>query len=194
LRKTMEPAMHQAFCSSYIHIQDNCLRLDQKLCRVDVEEFLSLYQRGVQEENQGNANAALSLYKNAMELYQGDFLTEEPYVPWAEEKRSELRGLYIDLLFRKAGLYERRGIFQARRDCYKKIIIADPLSETAYQQLMSLYAERDMRSAALRVFEDCKQALQMQLNVKPDKRTMSIYRTILATPAHRRTKEKDSKT
>ncbi len=85
--------MDQNFGSSYVHLKANQLCLDQELCWVDIDEFLSLI-RDARERNrkgQENVKEALSSYKQALELYGGDFLAEEPYVPWAEMKREELR-------------------------------------------------------------------------------------------------------
>jgi DNA-binding SARP family transcriptional activator len=109
----------------------------------------------------------------------GDFLVEEPYLPWAEVKREEWRGTYIALLSRKAGLYERQGALTRAINCLRKIIQLDPTLEPAYQKLMLLYANRGMRSTALKVFEDCKKALQNELDMGPDEVTTSIYRKIL---------------
>jgi DNA-binding SARP family transcriptional activator len=36
-----------------------------------------------------------------------------------------------------------------------------------------------MRSAALKVYEDCQQALHKELSAEPDKVTTAIYRKIL---------------
>lgn len=64
-------------------------------------------------------------------------------------------------------------------DCYKRLIYTDPTLEQAYQRLMILYGNRGMRSAALKVYEDCQKALQKELNLKPDPVTVAIYRQIL---------------
>ena len=178
LRKTLEPTIHKTFGSSYLHFSHNWIELNKSLCLLDVDEFLALYKQGIAEEQQGNIKLALSRYEDAAKLYHGDFLAQDLYAHWAEARRQDLRNTYIDILFRKASLYEKRRIFQSAVESYKTLIRVDPLFETAYQRLMLLYHDKDMRSAAVRVFADCTHQLRKKLDVGPDKLTMSIYRKI----------------
>lgn len=178
LRKALEPELDRDFGSSYIHSDNGLLALDPELCRVDVTEFLSLYEAGENQEEQGNPDQAISWYKKAAALYGGDFLAEEPYLPWAEERREELRGTYLDLLERLSLLYEKRGTLGRAIDYCKKAIQADPVLEPTYRRLMTLYARRGMRSEALKTFEACRQALARELDITPDKVTTAIFRKI----------------
>ena len=101
-----------------------------------------------------------------------------------EEKRKKLRNAYIDILFRMAGMHEKRGRHQAACDCYIKIIQVDQLLEAAYQRLMAVYVNCGMNSAVLRVYHDCQQVLRKKLNTKPDLKTTAIYRKIMDAPDH----------
>jgi DNA-binding SARP family transcriptional activator len=52
--------------------------------------------------------------------------------------------------------------------------------------LMLLYAQKGMRTAALKVYEDCRQTLRHGLQTEPDVATTAIYRKILELPqAHK---------
>jgi LuxR family maltose regulon positive regulatory protein len=144
-----------------------------------VEEFLTLLKAGAKKEANGQLKQAISLYKTAVESFRGDFLPEELYFPWAEAKRLELRSKYTDLLHQLAELYEKQGTLTRAIDCYKKLVNTDPLDEPAYQRLMLLLARRGMRSAALKVYQDCCQALRIELDTEPDKVTTAIYQNIL---------------
>ena len=145
---------------------------------MDVTEFLSLYASGENQEEQGNPNQAISLYKKAVALYGGDFLAKEPYLPWAEERREELRGTYLDLLERLSRLYEKQGTLGRAIEYCKKAVQADPLLEPTYRRLMTLYAQRGMRSEALKTFEACRKALVRDLDTEPDEVTTAIFRKI----------------
>jgi DNA-binding SARP family transcriptional activator len=179
LRKTLEPAMDKMFGSSYVHLKANLVSLDPELCRVDVEEFTSLYKNGRKKEDGGEIKGAIFLYKQAMEIYDGDYLAEELYYTWAGEKREELRRKFIDLLYRLARLYEAQGSIMKAIDCYNKVVQADSLAEPAYRSLMLLLAQRGMRNAALRTYQDCKQSIKKILNMEPEEATTAIYRKIL---------------
>jgi DNA-binding SARP family transcriptional activator/CRP-like cAMP-binding protein len=179
LRKALEPEMSKAFGSSYIHLKDGLITLDQELCKNDLNDFLSFYRRGEESEKKGNIDAALLLYDSAIDLYKGDFLAEDLYIPWIDKRREELRKIYISLLNRIADIQERRGTSRTAIDCYKKIIQIDPLSEQAYQKLMTLYSNKHMHTEALRIYKDCQKALREGLDTEPEALTTSLYNKII---------------
>jgi ATP/maltotriose-dependent transcriptional regulator MalT len=179
LRKALEPKTDRTLGYAYIQLKDKFISLDKDLCYVDVDEFVSFYEKGKNMGKKGDAKEALSLYEAAAKIYQGDFLKEDLYAPWADIKREELRIKYIDLLYKTAQLYESRRAANKAIACYKKVVQSDPVSEKAYQRLMTLYSNRGMRSAALKVYEECRQALQTGLDTEPDEVTTSIYRKVL---------------
>lgn len=179
LRKALKPARDKTLGYAHIHLKDKFISLDKELCQVDMDEFLSLYEKGKIKEKKGDIKEALSLYEAAANLYQGDFLKEDLYEPFAHIKRLDLRIKHIDLLYKTAELYESSGTANKAIACYKKVVQSDPVSEKAYQRLMTLYSNRGMRSAALKVYEECRQALQAGLDTVPDEVTTSIYKKVL---------------
>jgi LuxR family maltose regulon positive regulatory protein len=181
LRRTLEPALDKTFGSSYVHLKANLVSLDPELCRVDVDEFLSLAKQGEKKEEQGDLKAAIAFYNQAADLYAGDFLAEELYLAWVEVKREELRGRFLELLNRLAKLYEGQGSALKAINCHKRVVQTDPLAEAAYRRLMLLYAQRGMYNAALKVYEECKKSLHEVLNTEPEEATTAIYRKILET-------------
>ncbi len=183
LRKVLEPGMDKAFGSSYVHLKANFLSLDPELCQVDLFEFLALCKEGEMKEAQGELKTAIFFYKRAKELYGGAFLTEELYHPWAERKREELQDRFLDLLYHLARFYESQGSILKAIDCYHQVVQTDSLAEPAYRGLMLLFAQRGMRNAALRTYQDCRQALKESLNVEPEETTTAIYRKILESKA-----------
>jgi hypothetical protein len=74
LRKSLEPEMDKDFKSSYIHLKDNLVSLDEALCELDVYSFSSLIKEGEAKEKENDLKAAISLYTKATERYKGDFL------------------------------------------------------------------------------------------------------------------------
>jgi DNA-binding SARP family transcriptional activator len=182
LRKSLEPDLDKTFGSSYIHLKANLVSVDAELCDLDVEKFLAGVKEGEKKETQGQVKEAISLYKNAVASYGGDFLPEERYFPWVDAKREKLRQTYQGFLHRLARLYEKQGALTRAIDCYKRLLDSDPLDEPACQRLMLLYAQKGRRSAALKVYQDCCLALKKELNTEPDEVTSAIHRKILASP------------
>jgi LuxR family maltose regulon positive regulatory protein len=181
LRKALEPTLDKTFGSTYVHLKANLVSLDQELCWVDVTEFLSFCRNGEKKDREGDTTGALALYQEAAQRYQGDFLPEMPYLPWAEFKREELKGRYVEILERLAELHEKRGALTKAINCWQQLLKADPLWELAYQRLILLYSRRGLRAQALKVYESCRQALKQGLDAEPDQVTTAIYRKILTS-------------
>jgi LuxR family maltose regulon positive regulatory protein len=179
LRKSLEPEIDKDFASSYIHLQDNVVSIDAELIQVDVDRFLLLLRNGEEKEKAGELKEALLIYNDAIEMYKGDFLAEEFYIPWANRKREELKGKYIELLSKAASLHDRQGTVKKAIECYKKAIRADSLLEESYQRLMTLYSSKGMYNEALRTYEACKKVLKEELKSKPDPMTTALYNKIL---------------
>jgi two-component SAPR family response regulator len=179
LRKSLEPRIHKDFGSSYIHLHDNIVSIDSERCQVDVDLFLLFLKKGEEMEKAGDVREALSSYNKAIEMYKGDFLADDLYIPWADKKREELKEKYIELLNRSANLNDRQGALKKAIECYKKAIRADPLSEESYQKLMTLYSSKGMYNQAIRAYEVCKKALRTELKSKPDPMTTALYNKIL---------------
>jgi DNA-binding SARP family transcriptional activator/CRP-like cAMP-binding protein len=179
LRKVLEPSLDKALGSSYVALKKNLVSLRRDLCQVDVDEFAILRQQGKKADDSGDIRRALLCYRQCIDLYKGDFLSEDLYAPWAEPKRNELRAMYIDLHYRMADLYETQRSSKKAIECYKSIIKADPAQEEVYQKLMLIYSNRGMRAEALKVYEECKKALADQVGVEPCGLTVSIHKKII---------------
>ncbi len=182
LRYALEPLMDKSRGSSYVILKDNLVSLRKDLCRTDLDEFLSLEKQGKRAEEAGDQGRAILCYRSAIEIYGGDFLAEDLYETWAEVKRYQLRTMYIDLLYRASGLYEAQGKSRKAIEYYKMIIKTDPICEAAYQKLMLIYSNGGMRAEALKVYEDCRKALEREIGVHPGRLTSSIYRKIIEAP------------
>jgi len=181
LRRVLEPDA-AAFGFSYVILKDNTLSLDKTLCQVDVEIFLDRRRQGEAAEKAGDADKAITLYSEANDLYKGEFLGDDPYLPWASERRDFLRQCNTSTFLRMAELNEAKGRLKKAIACYHRIIEADPVQEESYRKLMQLYVRCGMGSAALKTYEHCRRALREELDTEPGEITNAIYRKLLKSP------------
>jgi DNA-binding SARP family transcriptional activator len=79
-------------------------------------------------------------YRAAIDVYTGDLLPQDRYEVWAEDRREELRQLYLSLLLELAGLYEERQEFESAVETLRKAVAIEPAYEEAHAALMGLYA------------------------------------------------------
>ncbi|MCE5333917.1 MAG: bacterial transcriptional activator domain-containing protein, partial [Desulfobacteraceae bacterium] len=109
----------------------------------------------------------------------GDLLAADLYSPWAELKREELRTLYISLLRRTAEHLENRGSSRKAIEFHRLVIQIDPANEEAYRKLMLIYDTMGRSTDALRIYEECRKALEREVGVPPGTLTVSIYKRII---------------
>ncbi len=103
--------------------------------------------------------------KAAADLWTGELLPDDPYGPWLEGPRDQLRKLHRDVL-RRAGLLE-------------ELVRADPADEQAALDLARrLVAGGDGRGA-LRVLERLEGALRGQLGVSPGREVTLLRAELL---------------
>ena len=63
---------------------------------------------------------------------------------------------------------------------WHRILGIDPCFETAYRNLMILYADGGEKNKALNIFERCRNTLQKELATEPEARTLGLYNQILS--------------
>ena len=121
---------------------------------------------------------ALALCRQASNLYRGDLLPEEPYLPWVEAKRNALRELRVEVLGRMADLLEIRGQTEEVAEVLAAMIEAAPAREDALRRLMALYQARGQRLLALQAYEKFRDFLSSDLDTLPDPATTQLYRRL----------------
>jgi predicted ATPase/DNA-binding CsgD family transcriptional regulator len=102
------------------------------------------------------------------------------YEPWAEERRAQLRGLYLSLLLEVAGIYEERNEYGEAIEALGKVVAEDPAHEGAHVGLMRLYALLGRRREALGQYERLRDALSREFGAEPEAATVRLHEEIWA--------------
>ncbi len=90
-----------------ISTEGGAVRLDIERIEVDVLAFQQAADGGLRAVRAGEVRTATSLLLEAESLYGGDLFEDDPDLPWAEDRRAELRSLYLTVartLARTVGL------------------------------------------------------------------------------------------
>lgn len=123
---------------------------------LDVERFEELLRQAEREEG----SAALELLRQALALYKGDFLADEPYADWALLERSYLRERAVGAWFRVAEIALALGQPREALEAYRRILTLDPWREEAYAALIRLLQETGHTSEARRLYEQYRNRME----------------------------------
>ncbi|CAN5702517.1 BTAD domain-containing putative transcriptional regulator [soil metagenome] len=161
-RRILEPSTQATAASAYLQLSGEQLAFcpDGPLW-VDVEAF---------EEAANMARHALeaAAYRTAIDLYSGELLPQDRYEPWVEQRRSELRGLYLSILVELAGLYEEGEEYGPAIEALSRVVAEEPTHEGAHVGLMRLYALSGRRREALGQYERLREALLEEFGSEPE--------------------------
>jgi DNA-binding SARP family transcriptional activator len=113
----------------------------------------------------------------AVRLYKGDLL-EGWYQDWCLFERERLQNLYLSLLNKLMThcLAQRR--YEHGLEYGALILRHDRASERTHRQLMRLHYMAGDRTAALRQYQRCVEALEEELGVRPESRTDALHEQI----------------
>jgi SARP family transcriptional regulator, regulator of embCAB operon len=142
---------------------------------IDVEQFEQACADGKAADRAGDATAAAHHYEAACQLYEGDFLAEEPYAEWALERKDGLRLLAVEIQSRLVEIYAGRRDYGPASLLGRRILTIDPCNEQVHRRLMNVYAGSGLRHLALMQYHQMAQTLWENLRVKPSAETAALY-------------------
>jgi DNA-binding SARP family transcriptional activator len=176
---SLRQALRAAADVPVVVFQDGAYCLSTELrVWVDVEEFERHITAGRRHEATGQLADAAAAYEAAVNLYNGDFLADDPYEEWPLLTRERLRVAYLATLDRLAEIALSQGQLAACVLLCQRILACDHCHEDAHRRLMRCYSCQGQHHLALRQYQACVEALRDELDVEPDPATTQIYERI----------------
>jgi DNA-binding SARP family transcriptional activator len=142
---------------------------------VDVSEFDRACRRAQQLERAGDAAGARRAFEVAADLYDGDFLADDPYGRWPQRVREALRLQVTELRTRLVALQLEAGDVTAATTTARAALALDPCNELLHRQLMACYAASGQQHRALAQYVVCVDTLWGELRVRPGPDTDRLY-------------------
>jgi DNA-binding SARP family transcriptional activator len=141
----------------------------------DFERFEQEIAAGDRAEKAGEPNRAVRSYETACQMYEGDFLADEPYLEWASARREELRLLAVDVQSRLIDVYARQGRYGPAVLLGRRVLTIDPCNEPVHRRLMECYAASDQRHLALFHYHQMSATLWDMLQIRPSTETAALF-------------------
>jgi predicted ATPase/DNA-binding SARP family transcriptional activator len=168
LRRVLGDAQSTVVCSDR-----DALWLSDTRVWVDVHEFEQLVARA------GASSDPLALLLEANALYPGDFLADDVYDDWLDDRRQQLKQVWINVQFRLAQLWEARDAVDEAAAPLQHLLQLDACDERAARELMRLFARHRRRSEGVRVYQRLVNALRDELDSEPSEDITRIFQTEL---------------
>ena len=131
------------------------------------------FQEAVQNAAIANDEEAMQLYQRAINIYNGDFLTDVD-MPWAVKRRDEMRTTYIDALSGLARIQLDRKNTDIALGLFLRATSLAPSREDIVRHIMEIYMNKDEYQHALDAFVRLEQVLLDLYDVPPDPQTMAL--------------------
>jgi DNA-binding SARP family transcriptional activator len=151
----------------------------------DIEQFEWHRASGARSERQGDRPAAIRDHEAACQLYDGDFLADEPYADWAAPIREALRLDVIGIDTRLVELYLEQDAFGPATLLARRLLEIDPCNEPVHRRLMACYAAAGQRHLALSQYHRLAELLWGTLRVRPAAGTTAFFHELCHPRADR---------
>jgi len=132
---------------------------------VDVGAFEELVEDAL---SQSEDELALAQIDRALELYGGDFLSDEPYADWAMIERERIRGLAEHALRTAVAIHEERHDFGHALQYARWLAELEPYDSDAQLALISLCLRCGRRGEAARRYGAFRSRLMRDFNEAPE--------------------------
>ncbi|MBE3559272.1 MAG: AAA family ATPase [Ktedonobacteraceae bacterium] len=122
--------------------------------------------------------ARLAELREAVALYQGDFLPEGKQLAWVATRRRLLHHAWIALLLELSDLYIANAEMTAAIETLNLLLTHDPAHEAAIQRLIVTLAKLQRRGEAIRAYQQFADVLAREQQAVPSEETQRLVRAI----------------
>ncbi len=182
LRAVLEPGRPAHSPSRYIitrYSGYSFAPLEPETVWIDVAEFeCGLDACFSQTETRPTAPIREKLART-LELYRGDYLSEDLYEEWAGRERERLRERYLQGLEKLADWQASAGELAAAIETCRHAVTYDNCREPVYRALMTYQAQQGDMAGALQSFERCRRTLDQELGADPSPQTLELHQALL---------------
>jgi len=184
LRHALEPESGARAPSRYILTRPGGYAWNAKSdASIDTDAFLAHLQAAPAADRRPNladrAEQRRAALRQAIELYRGDYLADEPDAPWATTLRESLRERFLSALQELAELQIAGGEHDAAIELARRGLEYDRLHEPLYRVLMHAQASGGDVAGALQSYERYRRMLDEELGAAPSAQTQALHAAIL---------------
>ena len=144
----------------------------------DVEEFEALCRAGAAAAEE---DVRLENYLQALDLYQGDFLTKLSSEPWVVPISAYFHNLYTQTVLETLPLLEAQNRLMTAVSLCRKAVALEPYNETLYRHLMQELLSMGDNQGAITVYEEMSELLFSNFGIMPSEELWELHRQAART-------------
>jgi len=167
LRQKLEPQRQRGAPSSFIVTVQGGYALDRRNVRIDADEFEAAARDGLAIANGTDQDLALERLDQALRLYRGDLVADEPYAEWAYVERDRLHSVAAHALRTMSGLLLDRRDLPSASDALERLTELEPFDSDAHRSLFSVWLGQGRRSESVRRYAAYKARLAREFGEAP---------------------------
>ncbi|HEY6762191.1 MAG TPA: BTAD domain-containing putative transcriptional regulator [Baekduia sp.] len=159
LREQLEPGGVLDPPSSFVVATRGGYAVDRSRVWIDADAFEQLLTEGCRAGGEGDDDRGRDLIRDAISMYRGDFLADEPYAEWALSERDRLRDLAARGLRVLADIEVRQGDLPGATGTLIRLTELEPFDIDVHRELFALLLRRGRRSETMRRYETLRRRM-----------------------------------
>jgi len=168
LRDKLEPDRPKRAPSSFIAAVQGGYAIDRRRVQIDADEFEEAAKKGIDAARRGATADAEAELAKALELYRGDFLSDEPYAEWAYVERDRLRGITTQCLRLLATILAKRDDIAGAAAVLEQLAELEPYDAEVHRQLLTAWLRLGRRTEAARRYTSFRMRMLREFGEEPD--------------------------
>jgi DNA-binding SARP family transcriptional activator len=168
LREKLEPDRSRGARSSFIVTVQGGYAIDRRHVRVDADEFDEAISQGLEAASRGDDDFACERLTDALALYRGDFLADEPYAEWALDERDRLHNLAGRALRALTKVMLSRHELEAAAEYLEQLAELEPLDGEVHRDLLAVWLAQGRRTEAARRYAIYRARILREFGDEPE--------------------------
>jgi DNA-binding SARP family transcriptional activator len=168
LREKLEPHRARGSRSAFIVTVQGGYALDRRHVRIDVDDYDEAISQGLEAASRGDEEFAVERLVDALALYRGDFLADEPYVDWALDERDRLHNLAGRALRALTKIMLGRHDLDAAAEYLEQLAELEPLDADTHRDLLAVWLAQGRRTEASRRYAIFRTRMLREFGEEPE--------------------------
>jgi DNA-binding SARP family transcriptional activator len=173
LRSMLEPGRPKG-ADSFVVCRSGGYTLHAERIWIDADEFENAARGGMAAFARGSHAVAREHLERAVALYEGDFLSEQPYADWAHAERERLRAVAYNALRTLAELSIDHSTQAAIY--LERLAEMEPFDNDVHRQLITTWLNVGRKSRAARHYHSFRVRLLREFGEPPDFELLELAR------------------